>query len=198
MIEARFVPLERWIGKRCINRRFSRFDSSWGKTLDLLEAELRHLRARDITIEIDLEPRDIRNDGWPRSSASPRTPAVIVSCETSHGRMALPCDRYLDWKDNIRAIALSLQALRAVDRYGVTQLAEQYRGWTQIAPSSNDDDPVAVIARFAGLAMDAARRDLRAAFRAAARKVHPDHGGSTVDFVKLQRAFEDVQSKGLC
>ena len=46
--------------------------------------------------------------------------------------MRFPCDTFTDWQANVRGIALALEALRAVDRYGVTQQAEQYRGWTAL------------------------------------------------------------------
>jgi hypothetical protein len=34
-----------------------------------------------------------------------------------------------DWQHNVRAIALGLEALRKVDRYGITRRGEQYAGW---------------------------------------------------------------------
>ena len=48
--------------------------------------------------------------------------------------MSYPCDKYSNWQANLRAIALSLEALRAEDRYGVTRRAEQYKGWAKLLP----------------------------------------------------------------
>jgi hypothetical protein len=37
------------------------------------------------------------------------------------------------WRDNLRAIALGLEALRAVNRYGITRgIGEQYAGFLQL------------------------------------------------------------------
>jgi len=37
------------------------------------------------------------------------------------------CDE--DWRHNVRSIALGLEALRAVDRYGISRRGEQYAGF---------------------------------------------------------------------
>ncbi len=202
MIDARFVPLERWPGERTPNhrRKNAQFRSTYAATLDLLEDELRHLGAKEIVIQAPFLLDQIRNDGWPKSSASPYDVAVVLSFETKSGVLAFPCDRFTSFADNVRAIALSLQALRAVDRYGVTRRAEQYSGWKQLPPPS--DQPFAnkteaaafLSAQVYGDPGKAARiltdREFReAAYRSAASRMHPDSPGGSHDlFVVLQAA----------
>jgi hypothetical protein len=53
-----------------------------------------------------------------------------VMATQQKGRMVLATDEYEDWQSNARAIALTLEALRAVDRYGATQ-GRQYAGFQQ-------------------------------------------------------------------
>lgn len=139
MIDARFVPLKSWPGERtpASRRQKAQFRATYAKTLELLEAELVHLRAKEIVIQAPFRLDQIRNDGWPRSSAAPNDVGVILSFETRTGPLAFPCDRFQTFDDNMRAIALSLQALRAVDRYGVTRKAEQYTGWKKLPPPSD-------------------------------------------------------------
>lgn len=55
--------------------------------------------------------------------------AVIKSQEG--GRMVLATDVCEDWQHNVRSIALTLEALRAVDRYGATQ-GRQYAGFAGV------------------------------------------------------------------
>lgn len=100
--------------------------------------------ARDVVLEADLRARDIRADGWPRPDAKPSSPRLILLfTHPVVGGVRYPCDRYSAWETNLRAIALSLQALRAVDRYGVTRRGEQYTGWKALgsgaghSPSGN-------------------------------------------------------------
>jgi len=197
MLEARFRPIDRWPGTPTPsnNRKRSTFRASYATTLDELEKELNKLRAKDIVIQIALGFNDIRNDGWPRSSARPTSPGVIVSCETSKGPLSFPCDRFTDWEDNLRAIAKSLEALRTVDRYGVTRNNEQYKGWAQIPQSANATMSREDAARFIGITIGMPdghilrdRQIFSDCYKSAARRLHPDTGGNHEAFVKLQAA----------
>ncbi len=82
MIDARFVPVESWPGEKTPSRKRKKapFGSTYSKNLDDLERELRHLGAVDIIIQAYFRREDIRNDGWPRSSApKPSDPGIILS-----------------------------------------------------------------------------------------------------------------------
>ena len=204
MIEARFVPLERWPGERTRGRQHDRFKSNYIRTLDLLECELKWLRAKDVVIQSGFTRQQLRNDGWPRAGERPTDPGIIISFQSPKGPLSFPCDRYNDFQANIRAIALSLEALRAVDRYGVTRQAEQYKGWQQIeAPGSwkgfkNSEDAARFLCikaygtdsenEIRNLIEDAEFR--KNAYRRAASKLHPDQGGSHEEFVLLQESIK--------
>jgi hypothetical protein len=149
MIDCRFKPINAWPSKPTpeYRRSHSRFKAGWQATLDLLERELNRLKAMDINIEGFFSPKNIRNDGWPKSSARPTQPGVILSFTTKQGRMVMPCDSFRDWEANLRAIALSLEHLRAVNRYCVTtEEKEQYTGWLRL-PAAGAADEAAECAR---------------------------------------------------
>lgn len=139
MIDCRFVPVDAWPAKPTPTgqRKSAPFRTAYTKTLRLLESELGHLDAKDILIQAYLQRGDIRNDGWPRSGARPSQPGIIVTFLSRGSTMSFPCDRFYEWEDNLRAVALSLQALRMVDRYGVTRNNEQYRGFAALPPKSD-------------------------------------------------------------
>ena len=109
--------------------RRSSFQSSWTSTLVLLDAEMRQLKARDIVLEMDVAERDIRIDGQVRANARPASPAVRLAFDSMHGPLTYGTDAFASWQDNVRAIALGLEALRKVDRYGITKRGEQYTGF---------------------------------------------------------------------
>jgi hypothetical protein len=94
LIDCRFKPIEKWPSKPTpeYRRSHSRFKAGWQATLDLLERELNHLKAKDISIEGFFFVDDIRNDGWPKSRARPTQPGVVLSFTTKQGRMVMPCD----------------------------------------------------------------------------------------------------------
>ncbi len=105
--------------------------------MDRLEYELDALRGSDIVIQLDCERSQLTNSGKIKAGVKPRSPAVILSFESKHGPMSYPCETFQTWQANVHAIALSLEALRAVDRYGVTRGREQYQGWLAIEDKSH-------------------------------------------------------------
>lgn len=191
MINARFVPVEVWPGKQTPShaQKASPFQATYAKTLDLLETELSHLRAKDILIQAYFDRRDIRNDGWPRSSTRPKQNGVIVTFERNKQTMSFPCDTFKGWEDNLRAIALALEALRKIDRYGVTRNNEQYRGFAQLPPASDVSvaraGALAFFGKVTGWSESQITADIDGAYRAAAAILHPDKGGNHDAFVLL-------------
>ncbi|MEE9471787.1 MAG: molecular chaperone DnaJ [Gemmatimonadota bacterium] len=198
-INAVFRPIEEWPGEETRNRQRSRFKASWSSTVDLLSREVGKIikpHERPV-LEVALRERDLRLDGFPRADARPQHPGVILSFESRFGPLRYPCDTFNDWQDNVRAIALALEALRAVDRYGVTRRGEQYTGWRRLAPAAGKltkEDAARVIARTASLDGDwpalivRSRSDFRSAYRIAVRYSHPDQGGTLEGFQRLQEA----------
>lgn len=207
-MKATFRPLRRetWQGKPTpSSHRRSRyqFRANWQATLDDLSYELEQLGAKDLVIEADFSEADIRLDGMPRANARvPQDPGVRIAFESKHGPLVYQCDTYDGWKENVRAIALGLKALRAVDRYGITDHAEQYTGFKAIGGSSPEpatfqgpEDAVAWLRATAGL--NGSPLSYRAAARAAARKCHPDHGGTTEQWAKYDEATRLLKKEGL-
>jgi len=199
MIDARFVPIEKWPGEKTRRRKPTPFGVKYSKLLDDLEREMAHLGARDIVIQSYFRREDIRNDGWPRSSAAkPSDPGVILSFvrRKDNQEISFPCDTYLTWESNLRAISLTLTALRAINRYGVTQHDEQYKGWAKLPPASTSmtkKEALQFIHLQTGIVVDSADK-LKEAYRAAARKVHPDvNNGSDGQFILLSRAKETLE-----
>lgn len=203
-----FRPLKEWPCEMTKERKSSAFRASYTQTLDLLEDELFFLDARNITIYIALGSADIRNDGLPRLSAKPSHPGVILSFERKNGRdyspVSMPCDTFNDWKSNLRGIALSLQALRAVDRYGVTKRGEQYKGFDALPSGSSQPDEMSEVERaafFIAFNLGMSSKELlmtdqvcfQRSYREAAKKLHPDSGGTQALFVQLQQAKEILE-----
>lgn len=178
----RFRPIQQWPGELSRSRRRSPFEATLGATQDLLTRELRALSAKTVVIQLAIGETDLRNDGLPRASARPEHPGVILSLESPYGPLSYPCDTFTDWQSNLRGIALALEALRKVDRYGVTKNGEQYRGWRQLGSGAAPSSGKMTVAE--ARAFMAQHGD----YRTAARKLHPDAGGSAEEFQRLQEA----------
>jgi hypothetical protein len=186
MIQYRFRPIERWPRPETTQRKPSPFFAKYEDTLSLLDGELQKLRAHNVVLQADVTERDIRADGMLRSDSKPRTPRIILSFDLpgAGGSVQMPCDTFPHWKDNLRAIALSLEALRKVDRYGVTKNGEQYRGWKQLPggvelPQMSAIDAARWLAEQTGFDRSLIlgnQAEFLLAYRTAVKRLHPDTG----------------------
>lgn len=193
-------PLGIW-GRPVTNPRSSsaHFRATWDNTIKLLLREVDRLDGSLVVIQIDAEPADLRRDGMLRSRARVGAfPGVKVSLESRHGPLTYATDAFEGWQANVRAIALALESLRAVDRYGVSGSGEQYRGWSAItaAPAEAEmtaDEARRVLADAAGVSVDYFDTPARVniGYRIAARTAHPDAGGND-DVFRLITKARDV------
>jgi len=191
-----FRPLTDWPDPVSTERRRSPFTAPWSRTLALLGREAELLGATLVVVQVDAPTGQIRQDGMLYARARVNFPGVRVAFDSIYGSLTYATDRYPNWQDNVRAIALGLEALRAVDRYGVTRRGEQYRGWTAV-----DAKPAKMTREQAAefLAEQSGHRwaptlimydldVLGQAYRAAARNSHPDRGGDPSEFDRLTKA----------
>lgn len=197
-----FEPLLDWPHPQTRHER-SQFSVRWPQTRDLLLREADHLGATLIVVELDLTRADLRQDGEIRANARLGSGKVRISLDTKHGPMRFACDRYhagtFSWQANARAIALTMEALRTVDRYGAVHTAEQYQGFLTIEAKPGDfanaDEALHWVRREAGA--EAQTATPRAAYRAAARKLHPDVGGDPGTWERLDRARQLMVTAGM-
>jgi hypothetical protein len=212
-----FRPLTPWLGPVTPaheRRSSSTFRVSWDDTLKHLRRETAHLKAGLVVIEVDVRAGELRLDGALRANAVVGFPGVRVSFESKHGPLQYSTDAYdrwggrglTGWQANVRAIALGLGALRAVDRYGITRTGEQYRGWTAIAARPAEMTPeqaaefivhwsapegVTPPVKAADIVSPTGQVDqeaLRRAYRAAAARTHGDRTGDHDTMARLNAA----------
>lgn len=185
-----------WKYKTSTARSRAQFRVDFSATRDLLKFELEKLKAGNAVIEVGA--KEFIAGGMPRQKTIWH-PGVVVSFDCTQGQLVYPAERFTDWRDNLRAIALSLEALRKVDRYGVTQGGEQYQGWKPLRepPETDDDafesaqDAIHWLAGESSIFLSALHPDeqsMRRAYQIVVHRVHPDAGGDAAKFRKLQKA----------
>ncbi|SDU42279.1 hypothetical protein [Jiangella alkaliphila] len=164
------------------------FKASWQSTLTLLDRELWELGAEALIVEADFTERDIRLDGLPKGNArQPVFPGVRLSFDSRHGPLQYATDSCAFWQHNVRSIALGLESLRAVDRYGITRRSQQYTGFRAITGGngvSTVAEAKAVIDQYGGTV------------RAAMRATHPDTGGDADAFRRVAAAAKVLRENG--
>lgn len=199
-------PIDHYPGTPSKNRVSSPFNSTYGATLKLLERELRALHARGVVLMADIQESDLRLDGEIRANAN-IGPRVVVAFEGRVNAEWVPlkyaCDRFYRWQDNVRAIALGLEALRKVERYGIATRGEQYTGWKALGSGlaigarqvMTTAEALRVINDLSesrydrdDLGKQSTRDDMVTAFRTALKRHHPDQGGSAEAVAALLEA----------
>jgi hypothetical protein len=214
-VQIRFVPLRGAFPKP---RRFGvnpPFKTGHTDTLRLLERELRHVNAIDPVVQLALHERQFTLEGRPYAQATPEHPGVIVSFRKRIVRpsgeridvpLSFPCNTYRTWEANLRAIAIALEDLRRIDRYGVSQGTEQYLGFKALPPPGPDHPAVMTVDAAARLVLSlgvgahdphrdsvnkiiADRDAMHDIYQQAAKRLHPDGSAHDADaWARLQAA----------
>jgi hypothetical protein len=169
---ATFRPLPAWPYPTTKKRRsIYTFKAGWSDTLDKLEYEIGLLNGHDVIIGGDFREEDLRLDGMLRSNArNPSHPGIELSFDSAHGRLVYATDVCEYWQHNVRSIALGLEALRAVDRFGISRKGEQYAGWLQLGSSDDLVQKGRALVEIAG------------GLQLAIKQHHPDLGGDRSNF----------------
>lgn len=211
-------PIDAWPGtlRRDFDRTAGPFTAAHSSTLNDLDRELEALRATNPVLQMAITERDCRLDGQIRADARPTHPGVILAFDSIHGPLQYATDafrssdgwragRLAGWQQNLRAIARGLEALRSVDRYGISSSGEQYTGWKALgagipmpAAQMTTTDAAEFLIEHGEWRQVERRATVGefldcpeawpAYYREAAKRLHPDAGGDSDAFRRLGEA----------
>ncbi len=174
---------------RTVKRRPStKFKASFAQSRDELLRELKLLGALDIVISTNVPTR---RDGLPLADArEPTDPGVAVyfdrMVKEKRHPFTLACDSYDKVRFNLRAVGLTVEALRSIARHGATEMLEQaFTGFAAL-PAAGGGEPWWEVL---GVPQQAHPDVIRAKFRSLSQVHHPDKGGSQEMMSKLTQAY---------
>jgi hypothetical protein len=105
---------------------------------------------------------------------APADPGVVAYFVWDQKPLAIPCDRWQRIEQNVQAIALSIEAMRAIERHGAKHMVTAMFSGFLALPA-----PARTWREVLGLpAGPHSARDVETMFRRLAEKMHPDRGGS--------------------
>lgn len=172
-------------------RGTQRWNSPRGATMtrarrELLD-ELRLLGVEidDCVISTNVPVRKL--DGLPYANRRPDSedPGVAVWFEYLGASQCFSCDRWDRVADNLYAVAKTINALRGIERWGSGEMMQAaFRGFTALPPMTSWAEVLGIpdTTRDAG--------ELKAAWRAAQLRTHPDHGGSREALEQVNEAYK--------
>lgn len=165
-------------------RQGGQFQTTPGVARDSLFEELRKLGANYPVVSSDIP---LRLDGLPYAGRqSPDDPGVAVYFEYNGTQFVFACDRYDLIHKNLRAVALTVSALRGIERWGTGEMMRQaFSGFAALPEPADETRWWTVLV----LPSDASLAEAEAAYRGLARKAHPDSGGSGDEMARLNVAI---------
>jgi hypothetical protein len=155
-----------------------------GDSHGFLSAELRRLGATRVVVSSNLR---LRSDGRPYADQKRmlEDPGVAVYFTLKGAARVLACDKWNSVADNLMAIGKHIEALRAVDRYGVGFLEQAFAGYTALPPAVGHDWRIVLGFRKDELVSP---NVVQARYRTLAAKAHPDVGGDPNEMTRLNAA----------
>lgn len=174
-------------------RQPAKFRLGFVDSLNSLLDELDCLHAQNVVITSDLPTRA---DGLPYASRkSSGSPGIAVWFTLRDQERVFACDRWTEPADNIRAIALSINALRGMERWGASDVvARAFSGFAALPPASHSHS-----ACWTTLGVDctgdlsAMIERARHVHRQAIKTAHPDVGGDHARAATLNAAMDAAE-----
>ncbi len=189
MIEA--YPLQWPAGyKRNAWRISSQFKQTMEKAQRLLRIEISRIGGTGLIVSTNIP---VRKDGllysdWMRKKID--DPGVAIYFKYKGKDISMCCDQYEHIWENIYALSKGIEALRGMDRWGVSDFLERaFTGFKALPESTMSE---AIIWQVLGLKeRPATKEKVTEAYKAQAKLVHPDIAtGSQERFVLLQEAYK--------
>lgn len=154
---------------RKASRRYSAFKVSFEAALKHLTIEIERLGGRSAVLSTNYKTR---LDGTLDRRQEPADPGVAVYFELKGVQKVFACDTFQTVTENIRAIGLTINAFRSIDRFGASGLMERaLTGFDALPPPPSHW-------KVLGLPSDASADQIRTKFRALAKEFHSDAGGN--------------------
>lgn len=172
--------------KRSLSQKRARFTTTLGKSRDFVKEEIRRLGGKNPIISTNIP---LKNDGdlradWSRYKIDDIGVAVYF---THNGnQVCLCCDQYDRIWDNLWAIGRTIEALRQIDRDGVSDfLNRTFSGFKMLSdPDQKEWWEILQVEK------NSSDDHVKIAYRKKVMETHPDKGGSTESFNKVQNAYQ--------
>ncbi len=170
------------------SRIYSRFKSTVERARDFIIHEIRRMEGTDVIISTNVPVNkygELRGD-YPNSRLDNTGAAVYFKLKGKD--VVICCDTYIKLVDNLTAIGKTIENLRAIDRWGVSDFLERaftgFKGLPEQAGTETKD-----CWEILGIAPNSSQDAVKAAWKALVKIHHPDNGGSHDRMTEINNAY---------
>jgi hypothetical protein len=187
MIEA--FPLCWPVGyKRTTRRIDSRFKVTMDKSQKFLRDELLRMGASNLIVSTNIP---VKKDGtlyadWMRKKID--DPGVAIYFKYKGREISMCCDQYERIWENIYALGKGIEALRGLERWGVSDFLDRvFTGFAALPESVVTTEKTWF--EILDINQNSTEYQIKAAYRKKAKEFHPDLGGTNEMFNKIREAY---------
>ena len=165
----------------------SRFEGSLGRIQKELLDEIGRLGGILPVISANIP---LRKDGLHYASyKNPEDKGVAVYFQLNGKSMAMACDKWDRIEDNMKAIMKTIEAMRGMERWGVSEVTDRvFQGFKALPAPKRWWDIL-------GVPSDATEEEIKQAYRDLARKHHPDMGGDGAQLAEINVANKEAMEQ---
>jgi len=181
----------------------ARYSLSFDASRERLVRHLKMLGATEFVLSTNVP---LRKDGFPRTTTEPRDPGVAVYWVEAYAQPAngkpstrayrskvIACDHWTRVRDNLRACGMAIEALRALQRSGATQVIDRVFTGFAALPANASKSNWRTVLGFDPEIEIVSPEILKAAYFAASLAAHPDRGGSHEEQSRVNQAHVDAR-----
>ena len=185
--QAEAFPLQWPAGwSRTSSRENSRFETTFGRVRDELVNELRLMGASMPVISTNLP---LRRDGLPRADSGYISDPGVACYFLYKGKpMVFACDRWKRVEDNLQAVKKTIEAIRGIKRWGVSDMLERAFTGFQALPAPTKEIGWREVLGFTANSRPSPEA-VKNSYRNLANQFHPDKGGSHEKMLAINNAY---------
>jgi len=165
----------------------SPFKQSMDKAQQFLRKEIERIKAKKLIVSSNVP---VRQDGGLYTDWMVRKiddPGVAIYFQLDGQQVSMCCDQYKTVWENVYALGKSIEALRAIDRYGTSEFIKRaFSGFKELPEQSSGRTWWEILE----VSKSASPEIVRQAYLSKIKKAHPDAGGSHEQFIQIQKAYE--------
>lgn len=174
-------------------KKYSQFKNTLGAARDYLKDEVRRLGGKNLIISTNIP---VKNNGdlyADHGRYKIEDPGVAIYFDWNGKHILMCCDQYFKVWENITALAKAIEAIRGLERWGVSEFLERaFTGFKALPEHTEAEQSIWKILGLTEKPMHA--ETIKHAFYEQSKICHPDkQGGSHEAFTKLQQAYEKAQ-----
>lgn len=177
---------------RAKSRKYARFKTSFAIARDSIVAEVKRLGGKDVIISTNIP---LKRDGLPYATyKQPEDPGVAVYFTFKGEQRVFCCDEWTSIHDNMQAINKTIEAIRGLDRWGVSDMLNRvFSGFAALPQSTNKKAWYEVLK----VAKNSEVATIKSAYRQLMMVHHPDknNGKTSPMFTEIQTAYEEAKKE---